>query len=257
MKPASPGVGFIVRALILFILLAKVNSLNVVRKRLKGGSKDHLAAVRELDVKYDQEKACDICSVIAHPHPAGFSSGQSGSENGYVKFMGSVLRSAGVCTARFDFRSSGFLSQDGDIKDYVEVMHRVKRELGCMRGFINAGYSYGSAIAHGALSIAHNDLNILGYIGLAPPWSVTILGDHYETQWTMSKDIHIPRIIIFGDEDSWCSKKKRDHYAKVFVSPSPQFISLPGGTHWKPATKATTHHLRTAIETGVKTVLTA
>ena len=115
-------------------------------------------------------------------------------------------------------------------------------------------YSYGSAIAHGAMSIAHKDFNVLGYIGLAAPWSVNFLGDHYKSQWTMSKGLHLPRIFIFGDQDTWCSKKKRDHYAKVFVSPSPKFIALPGGDHFQPVTRATKHDFEEAIKTGVETV---
>ena len=272
MKPANPGVDFIVLVLILATLSAEAQPFKVkARSPLKGSERliqttrpfeleqetscEICSCVtRPLKVKYDQERLCRICSVVSHPHPAAFYLG-SGSENGYVTFMADAMGRAGVCTARFDFRSSGFLSQGGDIQDYVEVMHRVRRKLGCMRGFINAGYSYGSAIAHGAMSVAHKDFNILGYIGLAPPWSVGIFGDHYETQWTMSKDVEVPRIFICGDKDDWCSKQRQDHYANMFNEPSAKFVALPGGDHFSPVTAETSEYLMLAVKTGVKFVL--
>ena len=275
MKPANPGVDFIVLVLILATLVVSVQSFKFALKSPFKGDKSRLTTTqplelqlqqempcdicsltsRRLEVKYDQEKLCRICAVVAHPYPAAFCAGYSGSDNDYVAFMAQALGRAGVCTARFYFRSLGVLSQGGDIQDYVEVMHLVKRKLGCMRGFINAGYSYGAAIAHGAMSVAQKTNKVLGYVGLAPPWSVNFFGDHYETQWTMSKDIHVPRIFIFGDQDTWCSKEQRDHYAKMFVSPSAKFISLPGGDHFNPVTRETSQYLMLAIKTGARTVL--
>lgn len=158
-------------------------------------------------------------AVVCHPHPSYGGT----MDNNVVMACLEALWDLGVSTLRFNFRTVGSASTEGndEVEDVRAAVSFLQAEIQCTMGeIILAGYSFGAWVGLRAL-LGHAPP--FGWVAIAPPVGM----------WDFSfmKLLGSRKLLIFGTRDEFCPMAEVQHIFSGLTPPK-ELIPVQGADHF-------------------------
>jgi len=168
-----------------------------------------------------------FAAVVCHPHPMGGGTLHNKVVYHAMKALNAPERGLGWPVLRFNFRGTGLSegehdghAEAGDVLaalDWLAATYRLPMVL--------AGFSFGAAMALGALMEGRHNVRAVAALGLP-----TLAGGR-SYRYSFLKDLRIPKLFLSGDSDQFAPRAELERVAAEASDPK-QIVFIPGADHF-------------------------